>query len=29
MIDHDVGVSESTKVVLKRIDTDFFDENAA
>jgi restriction system protein len=29
MVDYGVGVSESRKVVLKKIDSDFFDENAA
>jgi restriction system protein len=29
MVDYGVGVSESRRVVLKKIDSDFFDENAA
>lgn len=29
MIDYDVGVSESRKILLKKIDSDFFDESAA
>ena len=27
MLDHNVGVSEKERFVIKRIDTDYFDEN--